>query len=1314
MSCYIGIHRAVAQIVKNKPWFKYKEGDNFIQILPSPKEKINKLNITGVANTLANSLNKAINTDIKLGQVFYATQKKEIKQGVYIKPTNKQLDLLNAKEISDILELQKEVEKEIQEKELKFRQKEGNWQVNEEGDIVPFEEDDDYLFQKESKGTLNEALNNIIRIFLSKANFNVEEVFDEIKTQTGEDATASVDLFNRLIKISKNKQGEDTLTEEGVHVFTAMLGPDHLLYQKMIALVEQTEVWESTLSEYNTVYNGNMDKIKKEAMDKMVTKIVVQKFKKNELNTTPDTIWNKFSKLVQAAFKWLSNKFKNVPDTFESEIEKVYGEAADMLLTGNVPQGEITSTETFFQLDSDKKKKSDYKDAIQEQIERSEIKIQRIKKQTPNWKNNPKASVAISKLEEYIKNLKEDRALILIENKANNELNAISDKLDDFDNIADKEGFFTYALDTLKGWQDLDEFITYPEDEVGKNRIIAMTGRANNLEKVLMNKFQDFASEKYGEDFNSSIIDESFFGANFLDIAQSKIPILRKIGEFINKARFTAYELTKQLETKVNEEFELLKKWSGYKSDKELWDLFRQKDSKGNWTGNYVAEISNEFYEKKKELATWAKENKSFSAYYRWLNANTNKVFDKEAFDAMYGQVKTNEFTQTDGAIDEAGLQAWVKANDENSNKSPFITYTPKVELWKDKQYEYIQSVPELKRFYDFFINTLKERKSVLPDYERQQSNYLPEQKRNTFLDFSKGGMTGLLKEWTNQFKDSFANDIESSKETVLRDPITGEPEKTIPVYMMADRLNPEDKEYDLTKVLKSFGAMSYMYEQKNAIEEPVKLMSSLFRNLKEKLVAEGTDKTDRFGKLVEILDGNKQAVSMMDYHIDAMLYDKTREDDTTKKLGEITVNGETKKVTAGSIIDWLINYTRIKGLSLNIFSGVTNVLFGVSSNFIYAEGKKDFTPQQATDAFGIMLNAVVKGSNTNKKVNFLMDKFRIKPEAVSSEGANINKYLYAFTEAGEYINYGQTGIATLLNTKIKNLKGETKSLYDAYIIQDGKVVWNTKEFGQEQYSDLSEEKYNLAAHIQGLNKRIHGNYDPEYPIKIKSHVWGRAVMIFRSWLPMAIYTRFGSVNMSKELGRETKGRYITGLEYAKQNKFGVLLPVFKELMTQVINTSTLNRLQLKSGAFDELSELDKENMLRNVAELRYILFFMLLGTLLKGMTIDDDDEEKVALTKFIINQTDRVEGELSFFFSPYDQSRIIRDISPVSRTFKDFYDLVPATTRLLTGEDELKSGPNKGDSNFYRQLKQAVPIVTQIQKAAELEDLNVDNPMVR
>jgi len=96
--CDTGIKRVVLEKVQGKPWFKYKEDSNFVEVIGSPKGKIlhNKIH---VARSLAETFNKAINSDINIGKVFYAVENHDgAKTGVYINPSDPQLKLLNADE----------------------------------------------------------------------------------------------------------------------------------------------------------------------------------------------------------------------------------------------------------------------------------------------------------------------------------------------------------------------------------------------------------------------------------------------------------------------------------------------------------------------------------------------------------------------------------------------------------------------------------------------------------------------------------------------------------------------------------------------------------------------------------------------------------------------------------------------------------------------------------------------------------------------------------------------------------------------------------------------------------------------------------------------------------------------------------------------------------------------------------------------------------------------------------------------------------------------------------------------------------------
>jgi hypothetical protein len=107
--CSTGIAKAVKSVVKDKPWFSYKEDQGLILIKSSPNLKIDKRKSIGVANTLSKQLNKAINSGgVHIGDVFFSEFDSEGWGRVRIAPNSTQLELLNyspeeLKEMNEIL-----------------------------------------------------------------------------------------------------------------------------------------------------------------------------------------------------------------------------------------------------------------------------------------------------------------------------------------------------------------------------------------------------------------------------------------------------------------------------------------------------------------------------------------------------------------------------------------------------------------------------------------------------------------------------------------------------------------------------------------------------------------------------------------------------------------------------------------------------------------------------------------------------------------------------------------------------------------------------------------------------------------------------------------------------------------------------------------------------------------------------------------------------------------------------------------------------------------------------------------------------------
>jgi hypothetical protein len=115
-ACSIGLHNLVKKTLDNKPYFSYKENGNFgtISILDSFTKRINIKTSIGVADTVATSINTAINNGYKnIGKVAFIGRDNYNRGIVNIKATDNQLNLINAIDNSkEADELQKEVDKE--------------------------------------------------------------------------------------------------------------------------------------------------------------------------------------------------------------------------------------------------------------------------------------------------------------------------------------------------------------------------------------------------------------------------------------------------------------------------------------------------------------------------------------------------------------------------------------------------------------------------------------------------------------------------------------------------------------------------------------------------------------------------------------------------------------------------------------------------------------------------------------------------------------------------------------------------------------------------------------------------------------------------------------------------------------------------------------------------------------------------------------------------------------------------------------------------------------------------------------------------
>jgi hypothetical protein len=542
-----------------------------------------------------------------------------------------------------------------------------------------------------------------------------------------------------------------------------------------------------------------------------------------------------------------------------------------------------------------------------------------------------------------------------------------------------------------------------------------------------------------------------------------------------------------------------------------------------------------------------------------------------------------------------------------------------------------------------------------------------------------------------------------------------------------------DSKSKNLAAVLEQFALMSLNYKHKSKVEDSVLLANRILGEaIENELNSKGERATDTEGKIIEKKNGLVKLKQAAQYAIDAHLYgekalrpisetkipvrfmkngkrlkeieneikelDKkvasgkiTEEehDDLTKKLEkEYKELGGNRNLVWSKVFDHAIQFTQLKGMSYNLFSASANILFGLMGNMIHANGRVDFDNRQALRAMRVMLKHSKGFGPIKKKVEALMERydvlFEVNEAAYDKARSRKNKLKklgpYEFQKRTEFFIQGMTMVATMMNTTITDKDGNTSNLFDAYD-SDGKLKEsfktdeNSKEWEGNIDDDADLKSYkSLRDKVIQLNKRIHGNYDPNSPVMIKKWVLGRMATQFRSWVAEGFASRVEGEKFDEQLGRKVKGRYVTMWELASNGS----LP--KVMFNQILG---------KKNAFEGMSEVDIENMRKNLAEM---VFGVALGSMLLLLNAgleDEDDSEKAKAMRILMNLIIRAESDVYFYVDPGTFVEITQSPLPVMRTVIDFQRAMDGIYKYATDEDY-------DAERMWSKITRAFPILNQ------------------
>lgn len=176
-----------------------------------------------------------------------------------------------------------------------------------------------------------ESLDRKITSFLNRLGIKVNSVKDlKVKDTNGAevDAIAVAKLMQKVINVAEGKAKADTLGEEAAHFLVELLG-DHPLVTAMLKDISNYEIYEQVLSEYVGIEGYDDLTLRKEAVGKMIAKILVAK-------ETGEKFPQKQLSWFDAFIGYIKNLFKRISSAEIREAISPFEVAANKILESDI------------------------------------------------------------------------------------------------------------------------------------------------------------------------------------------------------------------------------------------------------------------------------------------------------------------------------------------------------------------------------------------------------------------------------------------------------------------------------------------------------------------------------------------------------------------------------------------------------------------------------------------------------------------------------------------------------------------------------------------------------------------------------------------------------------------------------------------------------------------------------------------------------------------------------------------------------------------------------------------------------------------
>jgi hypothetical protein len=889
-------------------------------------------------------------------------------------------------------------------------------------------------------------------------------------------------------------------------------------------------------------------------------------------------------------------------------------------------------------------------------------------------------------------------------------------------------------LNVLKDKNDEKQLRAFEETN---KKFLLMTSRVSKLIKDI-EVYRDNQAKALGDRngiFNFLNPEAKVGTINGIFASLSKIPqkafkIFSKILRVAQNRRDARFDKTAAELNDLKKRFVAWAKSKGISTD-DAFAKILQIDAKGNWNGNFVSTYESEFYKQRDKALEdgnfkWLAENLEFDTTQYEKSEKKQLEFFK-GFQYVIDE-KENE------ALIAKKMKDWVdnnnplKANGEINYKAFHKNnyfFTP-VAAWHTSKWNELQK-PEnaiLKEMYQYFqgLNLYAEDLGMI---DRNVTKFIPSINANKMDQLVFGDIKGVFS--TSGFFENLEVDS-GTKYTPQVDPTDGSVINKIPVYFTKDMgvtkkdgtVDYTKKSRDLFKVYGVWASHMYNYEAMQSIEDSSLMLLEAEKNKKSLLTDVFNNIVTENGK-VKAINNNDRNAKLLEEFVNFYIYDRVSGEVTDKKFKLPFVNKEYSLLKTAQAA---VSFFSLKTLALNPISA--------SSQFVGGTGNAAFMAQKGIFFTNRTWAKAMYETAGSKKARAALQFFNILQEgnkntliddlSISATNMALKKdNFYAMQRLADKSVQYPVAVAMMMehmydqaSNKIVNIQQFVKDKYDYnntfYNLPESErkrtMAKIDKEVGELQDKESilvkgvlddkgnfsipgidkeSEVFSNFRFKIRGVSKQILGNTTRDDVNRIRTTLYGSALMQFRNWIPEMVGERMAGLQYNEELQNWTYGKFNTffsGIFF--KNIPNLLKGIVAGFGDDVVKMGKekyeeLKRDRIEKGLDFTISEgefidLYRGNLRSMMLELMTLTAFATAVLSIVGG--GDENRKNKGMRAMLYKAMKKYYNEFSFYYNPMEFGLLTKNPIPVLGLAEDMtkfmFQLSKEGFGQLTGNEKM------------------------------------------